>query len=211
MQRLRLLVLFLAALSAPTMTHAQVPTATIAGTVTDPSMAVLPNANVTVTNTATGAVRVVQSGPDGTFSLPSLPPGAYEVLIEAPGFQPTIVPVEVSTGATATVRITLQVSTRTEAVTVVGASTTVDLTSNRVQGVVGRQQIENLPLNGRSFLNLAQLQPGVTVVLGNPAQFNAQFNVSVLGGPASRTRSPWTAAISGTPSKVAPARTSPRK
>ena len=65
--------------------------------------------------------------------------------------------------------------------------TTVDLSSNRVQGVVGRQQIDSLPLNGRSFLNLAQLQPGVTVVLGNPAQFNAQFNVSVLGGPASRT------------------------
>ncbi len=56
-----------------------------------------------------------------------------------------------------------------------------------MQGVVGRTQIENLPLNGRSFMNLAALQPGVTVNLGNPAQFNAQFNVSVLGGPASRT------------------------
>ena len=56
-----------------------------------------------------------------------------------------------------------------------------------MQGVVGRTQIENLPLNGRSFMNLAALQPGVTVELGNPAQFNAQFNVSVLGGPASRT------------------------
>src|SRR5262249_22740331 len=58
---------------------------------------------------------------------------------------------------------------------------------NTVQGVVTRQQIDNLPLNGRSFLNLAQLEPGVTVNPGNPAQFNAQFNVSVLGGPASRT------------------------
>ena len=56
-----------------------------------------------------------------------------------------------------------------------------------MQGVVGRTQIESLPLNGRSFMNLAELQPGVTVNLGNPAQFNAQFNVSVLGGPASRT------------------------
>ena len=68
-----------------------------------------------------------------------------------------------------------------------GVTTSVDLVSNRVQGVVDRAQIENLPLNGRSFMNLAALQPGVTVDLGNPAQFNAQFNVSVLGGPASRT------------------------
>src|SRR5204862_2545869 len=153
----------------------------------DQSGAVLPKATVTVTNKDTGASRVVQSGGDGTFSVPSLLPGAYDVLIEASGFQPTITPVELPTGATATVKITLQVSTRTEAVTVIGASTLVDLESNRVQGVVGRAQIENLPLNGRSFLNLAQLQPGVTVNLGNPAQFNAQFNVSILGGPSSRT------------------------
>ena len=166
---------------------AQAPTGTIAGAVTDQSGAVLPKATVTVTNKDTGASRVVQSGGDGTFSVPSLLPGAYDVLIEASGFQPTITPVELPTGATATVKITLQVSTRTEAVTVIGASTLVDLESNRVQGVVGRAQIENLPLNGRSFLNLAQLQPGVTVSIGNPAQFNAQFNVSVMGGPASRT------------------------
>ncbi len=56
-----------------------------------------------------------------------------------------------------------------------------------MQGLVGRQQIESLPLNGRSFLNLAALQPGVTVTPGNPAQFNSQFNVSVLGAPSSRT------------------------
>ncbi len=57
-----------------------------------------------------------------------------------------------------------------------------------MQGVVSRQQIENLPLNGRSFLNLAMLEPGGRWPLGNPAQFNAQFNVSVLGGASSHTR-----------------------
>jgi carboxypeptidase family protein len=166
---------------------AQVPTGTISGTVTDQVAAVLPKATVTVRNRDTGATRVVETTADGGFSVPSLPPGPYDVLVEMPGFQPTVSPVDVATGATTTVKISLQVSTRQEAVTVTGTAALVDLESNKVQGLVGRTQIENLPLNGRSFLNLAQLQPGVTVNLGNPAQFNAQFNVSVLGGPSSHT------------------------
>ncbi len=185
MRRPGFLLMFALTVAGPL--SAQVPTGTIAGTVTDQVSAVLAKATVTVTNKDTGASRVVQTDADGTFSVPSLPPGAYDVLIEASGFQPAISPAEVATGATTTVRVTLQVSTKTEAITVVGASPLVDLESSRVQGIVGRTQIENLPLNGRSFMNLATLQPGVTVNLGNPAQFNAQFNVSVLGGPASRT------------------------
>jgi hypothetical protein len=166
---------------------AQAPTGTLAGSVTDQVGAVLRNAAVTVTNRDTGAVREARTGEDGTFSIPSLPAGGYDVLFELAGFEPIVSPADVAVGTTTTVRITMQVGTRTEAITVTGAATLVDLETNRVQGVVGRTQIENLPLNGRSFLNLAQLQPGVTVNLGNPAQFNAQFNVSVMGGPASRT------------------------
>jgi hypothetical protein len=183
----RLCVLFALVLALPGRLAAQTPTGTIAGTITDQVGAVLPNATVTITNKGTGASRIVQTGTDGTFSVPSLPAGAYDVLIEASGFQPIVSPAEVTTGATTTVKVGLELGTRTETVTVMGATTTVDLVSNRVQGVVGRSQIENLPLNGRSFMNLAAMQPGVTVALGNPAQFNAQFNVSVLGGPASRT------------------------
>jgi hypothetical protein len=185
MQRLGLV--FVLGLLVATPLHAQTPTGTIAGTVTDQVGAVLPNVAITITNRDTGASRVVQTGIDGTFSAPSLPAGSYDVLIAASGFQPIVTPATVTVGSTTTVKIGLEVGTRTETVTVSGAATSVDLVSNRVQGVVGRPQIENLPLNGRSFMNLAALQPGVTVALGNPAQFNAQFNVSVLGGPASRT------------------------
>lgn len=185
MSRVGLLVVLVVSLSG--VLRAQVPTGTIAGSVTDQVGAVLPNATVTITNRATGAARVVQTGSDGAFSVPALPAGAYDVLITADGFQPIVTPAEVTTGATTTIRIGLELGTRTETVTVTGAATAVDLVSNRVQGVVARQQIDALPLNGRSFMNLAALQPGVTVGLGNPAQFNAQFNVSVLGGPASRT------------------------
>jgi hypothetical protein len=180
-------VLFILVLAVPGRLAAQTPTGTIAGTITDQVGAVIPNATVTITNKGTGAVRVVQTGIDGTFAVPSLPAGAYDVLIEATGFQAIVSPADVTTGTTTTVKVGLELGTRAETVTVTGATTMVDLVSNRVQGVVGRSQIENLPLNGRSFMNLAALQPGVTVALGNPAQFNAQFNVSVLGGPASRT------------------------
>jgi len=185
MHRLALVCTLLVSLSAPLI--AQTPTGTIAGSVADQLGAVLPNATVTVTNKDTGATRIVQTGVDGTFSVPALAAGTYDVLFEAAGFQPMVSPADVAVGTITTVKIALQLGTRSEAITVSGAATLVDLQTNRVQGVVARPQIESLPLNGRSFLNLAQLQPGVTVVLGNPAQFNAQFNVSVLGGPASRT------------------------
>ena len=185
MARVVVLVAFVVSFSASLL--AQVPTGTIAGTITDQVGAVLSNATVTATNKDTGAQRVVQTDASGNFSIPSLPAGNYDVLVTANGFQPIVSPAEVVTGSTTTVKIGLELGTRTETITVTGVSTSVDLASNRVQGVVNRGQIENLPLNGRSFMNLAALQPGVTVALGNPAQFNAQFNVSVLGGPASRT------------------------
>src|SRR5215510_4980972 len=135
MRRVGLLFVFAVSLTAPLA--AQVPTGAIAGTVTDQVAAVLPKATVTITNKDTGATRTVQTGPDGSFSVPTLPPGPYDVIIEAAGFQPTVSPVDVLTGQTTTVKITLQVSTRTEAVTVTGAAALVDLESNKVQGVVG--------------------------------------------------------------------------
>src|ERR1039457_7472603 len=72
-------------------------------------------------------------------------------------------------------------------VTVEALAANINYDSNTIEGVVTRQQVDDLPLNGRSFLNLAQLEPGIQVTPANPAQFNAQFSVSVLGGPASRT------------------------
>jgi hypothetical protein len=180
-------LLFVLMTAFPATLPAQVPTGSVAGVVTDQVGAVLANVTITVTNVETGAKRIVQTSSDGTFSVLSLPAGSYEVQIVATGFQSIVSPATVTTGSTTTVRVSLTVSALEEAVTVTGAATTVDFASNRVQGVVTRSQIETLPLNGRSFMNLAQLQPGVTVNPGNPAQFNSQFNVSVLGGPSSRT------------------------
>jgi len=168
--------------------HAQVPTGGLAGAVTDATGAVVPNAMVTLTNKETGATRTVETNSEGFYSAPSLPAGEYEVKVVAKGFSALLRVATVLTGSTTTVNVSLQVGQTTEIVTVTGTTaSTINYESNTVQGVVTRQQIDTLPLNGRSFLNLAQLEPGVTVNPGNPAQFNAQFNVSVLGGPSSHT------------------------
>jgi hypothetical protein len=166
---------------------AQAPTGTISGTVKDPSGAVVPNAKVTVSNRDTGLTRDLISGADGSFSAPALPAGNYEVRCEATGLRTMVQPAVVETGAISTVNLAMQVGATTDVITVEGAAANLNYESNTVQGVVTQEQIANLPLNGRSFLNLAQLEPGVLVTPGNPAQFNAQFQVSVMGSPASHT------------------------
>src|SRR5262245_12334384 len=185
MARIVVLWAFVASLSAPLL--AQVPTGSVAGAVTDQVGGVLPNATVTVTNRGTGAARVVHTDSIGNFSMPSLVAGSYDVVVVAIGFQSISTAAEVVTGSTTTIKVVLGLGARKEYVEVTGITTSVDLASNRVQGVVDRNQIENLPLNGRSFMNLSALQPGVTVALGSQGQANAQFNVSLLGAPASRT------------------------
>ena len=165
----------------------QVPTGTIAGVVSDESGAVVPNAKVTVIHKETNLRRDLVAGADGSFSAAALPAGNYEVHAEASGFRLLVRPATVETGATTTVNLTMQVGATKDVVTVEAAAANINYDSNTVEGVVSREQIDNLPLNGRSFLNLAQLEPGVIVSPANPAQFNAQFSVSVLGGPASRT------------------------
>src|ERR1051325_1210541 len=87
-----LVILLVATLSAPI--SAQVPTGTIAGTVTDPSGAVVTQATITVTNKSNGLTRVVNTGSDGIYSVASLPAGSYEVKIEATGFAASVATAE---------------------------------------------------------------------------------------------------------------------
>ena len=184
MNRIRGLVF---ALISATLLTAQAPTGTISGTISDETGAVVPNAKVVVTNKASGAVRELTSGGDGVFSAPSLPAGEYDVRTEASGFRSMLRPAIVETGTTTTVNMQMQIGTSKDVVTVEGAAANITYDSYAVQGVVTRKQIQDLPLNGRSFMALAQLEPGVIVTAANPAQFNAQFSVSILGGPASHT------------------------
>jgi len=166
---------------------AQAPTGSISGTVHDPSGAVVPNTAVALTHRTTGSVRALLTAIDGTFNGAALPPGIYEVKASLPGFRTTIREATVETGTVTTVDLLLEVGRPDEVVTVEAATAQIEYSMHAIAGVITREKIQDLPLNGRSFLNLAFLEPGVTVSTGTTSQYNSLFSVSVLGGDSSKT------------------------
>jgi hypothetical protein len=160
---------------------AQAPTGIISGTVTDESGAVLPRVNVTITSKAEGFIRTMNTNAEGLYSAPALPAGDYQVRAELSGFRTLVRDTPVQTGETTTVNLGMQLGSTKEVVTVEAATAQVNYESHTVQGVITHETIQDLPLNGRSFMQLASLEPGVTVSPGTVAQFNVLFTVSVLG------------------------------
>lgn len=166
---------------------AQTPVGIIAGVITDESGAIVPNATVKIRNMATGAVRELTSNADGIFSAPSLPAGVYEIRVELKGFRTVIREATVEIGLTTSADIRLPVGSATEVVNVAAATAQIEYEKHAIDGVVARQQIQDLPLNGRSFMQLASIEPGVTVATGTTAQYNALFSISILGGDSGST------------------------
>ena len=119
--------------------------------------------------------------PDPT-APPALPAGDYTVKVEAPGFRTQVSDVTLSVGSDITANTALSVGTSQEVVNVEASASQLNYESNAVTGVINRATIQDLPLNGRSFMQLASLEPGVTITAGSTAQFNTLFTVSVLGG-----------------------------
>src|SRR5579864_393070 len=167
---------------------AQAPTGQIDGRVLDETGALVPGATVTLTNTDTGASRRAASGGDGSFSFPSLQAGKYEIRCEAKGFRTQIQVITVETGSIATAEMHLQVGQAQEVVTVEALAAQLSYDRHTIDGVVTKQQIDSLPLNGRSFLQLAQLQPGVSVSPANIGEYNRQFDVNILGAGSESVR-----------------------
>src|SRR5579871_5048943 len=161
--------------------RAQAPTGTITGIVTDAQGAAIANVTVTITEKATGAARTVVTNASGLYSAPALPAGDYDVKAEAAGFRTVDRESTVQAGGTFTVNLPMTIGESKEVVTVEAASTQINYETNTVQGVIDRAAVQDLPLNGRSFMQLAVLEPGVTIASGSTAQFNALFTVSVLG------------------------------
>jgi hypothetical protein len=135
---------------------------------------------VKLTSQVDGLARTAVTSGQGDYSFPALLAGEYEVSIEASGFQRTVREVVVEAGTTTTTNFTLRVGEVTESVTVDDATPQIHYDSHTVGGVATQGQIEGLPLNGRSFLELAKLEPGVQP----PTRSNANRTlVPVLGSP----------------------------
>ena len=160
----------------------QTATGSISGTVTDASGAVVPGANVTVTNKATGAVRNLTANNEGLYSAPALTAGEYEVRVEVQGFRTEVRSAQVLAGTTTTVNMPLTLGATQEVVNVEAATAQMSFDSNTVAGSIERNVIQETPLNGRSFLQLGTLEPGVQVIAGATGTRNAPVQISILGG-----------------------------
>jgi Carboxypeptidase regulatory-like domain/Transposase DDE domain len=139
----------------------QSPTGSIGGVVRDPSGAAVSTALVKAITAAKGLTRTIIASAEGDYSFPALLAGEYEVSVEASGFQRIVRQVSVETGTTTTADFALRVGDTKDSVTLEGAVPQTQYDSHTVGGVITHGQIENLPLNGRNFLELAKLQPGV--------------------------------------------------
>jgi hypothetical protein len=153
----------LLSLTRPVLAQTTVGTGSIVGTVSDPSGAVVSGAQITITNVATQQTIRISTNSSGAFNSGALIPGDYKTRISSEGFGPVEVPTTVLVGNTATVNVSLQIGQENELVEVQGSEMRVNIEQPTVQGVLIEQQIENLPVNGRNFLDLAQLEPGVQI------------------------------------------------
>jgi hypothetical protein len=148
-------------LSSVAFAQTTVAQGSIQGSVTDPTGAVVSGAKITISNKATGQVGTTTSSSSGTYNSGGLIPGDYVIRVEARGFKTSQLPVVVQVAVTASGSIKLELGQESTVVEVQGSAITVNTEQATVQGVLSGEQIDDLPVNGRNFLDLAQLEPGV--------------------------------------------------
>lgn len=168
------LLAMLALLSSAAFAQTTVATGSIVGTVTDATGAVVAGAKVTIVG-STGQTIKTTTGGQGGYSSGSLVPGAYTVRVEAKGFKTAQLPLDVRVSNSANGSVKLEIGQESIVVEVQGTEIQVNTEQATVQGVLNSTQIENLPVNGRNFLDLAQLEPGVQI------QDGANFDPTKVG------------------------------
>ena len=190
--RFTFLAALIAALSFTGVASAQMTTGSILGTVHDSTGAAVAGAKVTVTDTGKGTSKTDLTDADGGYNIPFLLPGTYNVSVTMTGFKTSVTNnVTVDIDQKARIDLELQLGGVTETITVNTAPPLIRLESSETGDVVGQTQVQNLPLNGRNFVQLTYLVPGVTPGqagenLSGSSSFNprAASNFNTLGSQA---------------------------
>jgi hypothetical protein len=171
----RTALLFMATLLASAPARAQ-STATIQGKVVDSQGAIIPGVTVTARNTATGIERSTVTSSAGEFVAASVPPGHYEVVAHIEGFQDQKVDVDAGPAQTVAANFRLGVAAIAENVTVAGVSPIIETSSTSVGQVMQEKTVQEIPLNGRHFVDLGPLMPG-----GSTSPQNAGLSAPLRG------------------------------
>ena len=183
-----LFLLYVLLCSSMALAQTTISTGSIQGSVTDPSGAAVADAKISISNKATGRLVTTKSTSAGAYTSGALTPGDYLLRVEAQGFKTTEIPITVQVGVTAPGNVKLQLGKATQVVEVQATAVTVNTEQATVQGVLTTEQIENLPINGRNFLDLAQLEPGVQIQDGgNFDPTKNGFSSISFGGRFGRT------------------------
>ena len=166
-------------------------TARVEGFVTDSTGAKLPGVTVTATNTATGLTRSDVSGKSGEYTVTPLPVGPYQIRFELSGFKTATVPATLTVGQVARIDMKMELGGVSQTIEVTAAAPVIEKSTSDISTLISSQQIENLPLNGRNFTQLATLVPGVTRGIpgsnasgGSAGQDAETFRYSEFGGAA---------------------------
>src|SRR5258708_26474353 len=145
--------------------QAQNPNATVTGRVTDPSKATIVNVAVSLINTGTNIIYKGETNATGSYYVTDVPPGTYRMELEKPGFKTVIKPdIVLHVQDALEVNFEMALGSISQSVTVEAGAPTVQLTSSSISAVVTSTTVVELPLNGRSWTDLASLQPGVNVI-----------------------------------------------
>jgi len=150
-------------LGCSVLLNAQVVTVTIQGRIYDATGAAISQANVTAVNAATGLSRNTVASATGDYQIPSLPPGDYTVTAEKSGFQTQAKKIHLDLGASGSLDFNLAVGQISQQVTVQDVGPVAEPTRTMVSSVIDEQKIQQLPVNGRQFIDFALLAPGVTI------------------------------------------------
>jgi hypothetical protein len=165
---------------------AQITAATISGTIKDETGGILPGVSVEVKNLDTGLTRTVHTDGNGYFTIPGLPPGRYEARASLQGFATAVESnIRLAVAQQAALNVTMKLSAAAETISVVGTAALVDTQSAALSAVVTEETIEQLPLNGRNYIDLALLQPGVASFHEKDSNASSnrgtKFNVNGMG------------------------------